>query len=302
MTWSLGTFIVFLTVNFILTVIYLIVAIYFRKVRRQLAYLRAIPMLLAPGVGILFFMLSWFGYEFIFRKDVDLSDVVFSKERMNELVRTNENIERNMVPLEEAIEISDNSELRGLVMGVAQGDYSKSLASIALALNCDDSETAHYAASVLQDALNDFRLRVSTDFNKVKTREDGYLELAVELIRYMDKVLIQNVFTPMEQKSFAGVMADTAEIVYLESAEDLSSDIYESVALRLLEVEDYDRSAIWADRSMIRYPYALSSYTSRLKLYFNSGQREKFFDTLNELKASPIIIDKETLELIRTFS
>jgi hypothetical protein len=187
-------------------------------------------------------------------------------------------------------------------MGVAQGDYSKSLASIALALNCDDSETAHYAASVLQDALNDFRLRVSTDFNKVKTREDGYLELAVELIRYMDKVLIQNVFTPMEQKSFAGVMADTAEIVYLESAEDLSSDIYESVALRLLEVEDYDRSAIWADRSMIRYPYALSSYTSRLKLYFNSGQREKFFDTLNELKASPIIIDKETLELIRTFS
>ncbi len=302
MTWSLGTFIVFLTVNFILTVIYLIVAIYFRKVRRQLAYLHAVPMLLAPGVGILFFMLSWFGYEFIFRKDVDLSDVVFSKERMNELVRTNENIERNMVPLEEAIEISDNSELRGLVMGVAQGDYSKSLASIALALNCDDSETAHYAASVLQDALNDFRLRVSTDFNKVKTREDGYLELAVELIRYMDKVLIQNVFTPMEQKSFAGVMADTAEIVYLESAEDLSSDIYESVALRLLEVEDYDRSAIWADRSMIRYPYALSSYTSRLKLYFNSGQREKFFDTLNELKASQIIIDKETLELIRTFS
>ena len=302
MTWSLRTFIIFLTVNFIATVIYLIVAIYFRKIKRQLAYLRAVPMLLAPGVGILFFIFSLFGYEFIFRKDVDLSDVVFSKERMNELVRTNESVERNMVPLEEAIEISDNAELRGLVMGVAQGDYSKSLASIALALNCDDSETAHYAASVLQDALNDFRLRVSTDFNKVKTREEGYLDLAVELIRYMDKVLVQNVFTRLEQKSFAGIMADTAEIVYLESAEDLTADIYEAVALRLLEVEEYERSAIWTDRSMIRYPYALSSYTSRLKLYFNSGQREKFFDTLNELKASPIIIDKETLELIRTFS
>ena len=227
---------------------------------------------------------------------------MFSKERTRELVRTNENIERNVVPLEEAIEISDNTELRGLVMGVAQGDYSKSLASIALALNCDDSETAHYAASVLQDALNDFRLRVSTDFNKVKNHEDGYIEIAVNLIDYMDKVLVQNVFTPMEQKSFAGIMADTAEILYSESADDLSAEIFESVALRLLEVEEFDRSAIWCDRSMIRYPYALSSYTIRLKLYFNSGEREKFFDTLNELKASPIIIDSETLELIRTFS
>lgn len=302
MTWGLGTFIVFLAVNFIVTVIYLIMAIYFRKIKRQLAYLRAIPMLLAPGVGFLFFVLSFFGYEFIFRKDVDLSDVVFSKERMRELVRTNESIERNMVPLEEAIEISDNTELRGLVMGVAQGDYSKSLASIALALNCDDSETAHYAASVLQDALNDFRLRVSTDFNRIRLREEGYSETASNLIKYMDKVLSQNVFTPMEQKSFAEIMADTAEILYLETSEEMGPEIYEAVALRLLEVEDFERSSVWCDRSMIRYPNTLSSYTCRLKLYFNSSEREKFFETLNELKASPVIIDNETLELIRTFS
>ena len=43
------------------------------------------------------------------------------------------------------------------MMNVVRGDVEESLASIALALNSDDSETSHYAATVLRDVLNDFR-------------------------------------------------------------------------------------------------------------------------------------------------
>ena len=264
--------------------------------------MRAIVMLLAPGVGALFLFLGWFGYEFIFRKDVDLSDVVFSKERERELVRSNEDMERNMVSLEEAIEVSDNGELRKLVMGVAQGDYEKSLSAIALALNCEDTETAHYAASVLQDALNDFRLRVSREYNEVMERKDETGETAESLIKYMNKFLVQKVFSNVEQKSFAEMYADVCKVYSEECPEKFDSDIYESVCLRLLEVEDYERCAKWCEASMADFPDALSSYTCRLKLYFNTNQKEKFFETLEELKSSPIIIDNETLKLIRAFS
>ena len=44
---------------------------------------------------------------------------------------------------------------------------------------------------------------------------------------------------------------------------------------------------------------ALAAYTCRLKLYFTMGEKEKFFEVLQELKESDIIIDNETLELIR---
>ena len=50
-----------------------------------------------------------------------------------------------------------------------------------------------------------------------------------------------------------------------------------------------------------RYPAALSSYTSELKLFFSCGDKEKFFDVMKRLRASDITIDSETLELIRTF-
>ena len=58
----------------------------------------------------------------------------------------------------------------------------------------------------------------------------------------------------------------------------------------------------WCIRAAEQYPDELSSYTCKLKLYFTAQQREKFFETLDDLKQSSIVIDRETLELIRTFS
>ena len=53
---------------------------------------------------------------------------------------------RNVVPLEEAIRISDKKNKRALLLNVIKGDVQESLASISLALNNEDSEVAHYAA------------------------------------------------------------------------------------------------------------------------------------------------------------
>ena len=301
MDWSMRWFLIFLFVNTVITIIYLAVSLILKKVSKELAWFRSVVMFLVPGVGPLLMLMGWFGFEHIFRQDVDLSDVIFSKDREREIIRTNEEKERNMVSLEEAIAVTDKEELRGLVMGIAQGDYEDSLKAISLALNSEDSETAHYAASVLQDALNDFRLKVQKGYNKVQKRDKQLVETATGLIAYMSKVLVQDVFTGVEQASFAHIMEKTAQILFEEAPEEVTSNIYETVCMRLLEIEDYEACELWCKRGMERYPNTLSSYTNLLKLYFNSDRREEFFQTMSDLKASPVIIDRETLELIRAF-
>ena len=52
--------------------------------------------------------------------------------------------ERNMVSIEEALEVTDKKSLRTFMMNVIRGDYRKYLSSISLALNNEDTETAHY--------------------------------------------------------------------------------------------------------------------------------------------------------------
>ncbi len=308
-------FIVFLVVNALVALFVFVIGLMLKKVNRRLLVIRCLIILMAPGVAPTMFLLSWMFHTIFFKKEVDLSDVVFSKEKSKELFRIDEERERNFVPLEEAIAVADNSELRELVMGVAQGDYSNSLASIYLALNCEDTETAHYAASVLQDALNDYRLIVQKEFKRLREtapnpdaeigptdeeREQRVQEMD-DLLDYINKVLEQKIFEPIEQVSFTGIMDSVMELFYSENPQKVSSEHFENVCLRLIDIKDFDNCKKWCDRALVSYPNTLSTYTTRIKMYFNSGERDKFFAAMEELKQSSLIIDKETLELIRTF-
>lgn len=301
MTKGYVWFIIFLIVNLIGSIVYFVLGMFKNKTRKKLLYIRSIVMVCAPGVGALLFFFSWLLYRIFFREEVDLSDVVFSKDREREIIRTNEEQDRNIVSLEEAIEVTDNTELRSLVMTIAQADVERSLSAISLALNSKDSETAHYAASVLQDTINDFRYEVSREYNEIQKRDETLSERVSYIIRYMNKFLSQKVFGQIEQASLVRQMDDIATILFEEKPEAMTSELIEIVALNLLDIQEYKKCELWADRSMSMYPNTLSSYTVRIKCYFNNGQKEQFFNALDDLKRSPVIIDKETLELIRTF-
>lgn len=140
------------------------VAVYwlFRRVRQteQAASfrLRCLIMLLCPVAGPMFFFFGWLYFRVFFHKPVDLDDVIFSKDQSKTYLMADEDRERNFVPLEEAIAVTDQANTRTLMMEIVRRDISNSLSTISLALHSDDSEVAHYAASVLQETLDKLRL------------------------------------------------------------------------------------------------------------------------------------------------
>ena len=296
-------FITIIAVNSLIVILYLLWNILLRNKDHKRSYwLRSVVMFLCPVVGISFFVLAHIFYLIFFSEPVDLEDVIFSKERVRTFIHADEESERNMVPLEEAIEVTDTDGLRNLMMNIVRGDIRKSLAAIALALNSEDTETAHYAASVLQDALNEFRTTVQRDYLLVKDEEEeNRVVYAGILIDYMNQVLEQKVLTNIEQVSYVNMMDEVGEILYQLDSEKITSSQYEAVSLRLLEIEDFEGCKKWCERAEYQYPNTLATYTCQLKLYFNSGQKERFFEVIEELKQSAIVIDNETLELIRVF-
>ena len=117
-------------------------------------------MVLCPVIGPLFFFMGQLFYLLVFWRDVDLADVIFSKERVRTRMKADEERERDIIPLEEAILVNEKKDLRMVMMNVIKEDIRNSLASITLALDSEDSEASHYAAAVLSDELNKFRLYV----------------------------------------------------------------------------------------------------------------------------------------------
>lgn len=301
MSQRMKLFIFLLIINLIVVVFYLIWNYIRRKEKIGSVWMKAVMMLLCPVTGPAFVFLSFLLFKLFSSQGMDLSDVVFSKDRKENFHRPDEEMERNMVSLEEALEVTDKKSLRTLMLNVIRGDYRNSLAAINLALNSEDSETAHYAASVLQDVLNDFRSKVQTDYLLCQEENEQQVENCIKLVEYMNPILEQQVLTNLEQRSMAERMQEMLQKAWELDKIKISSTVYEKVCQRLLEVKDYEKCILWCDRAMEQYPGALSSYTCQMKLYFSCGKKEKFFQVMQELRDSDITIDNETLELIRTF-
>ena len=315
--WSRYIFLIVVIINTVTAVIYLLWGILLvvpvkeqqtekeweRMFDNRRAFLiKFFVMLLCPVIGPLFFIISYLLDKILFWTAPDLEDVIFSKDRVKIQLKADEERVRNMVPLEEALAINEKTDRRTVMMNMVKGEIQDSRAAIALARDSEDSESSHYAASVMTDELNEFRRRVQALSWEILQEEEDETEYEEMLIDYMNQVLKLRIFTIIEQRRFVHIMADTAEKLRQKDQSKLKEEQYESVCLRLLEIEDYTDSEKWCAWLAEQYPERLSAYTCRLKLYFTLQNKEAFFTTLNDLKKSDVVIDRETLELIRVFS
>ena len=298
---QLRLFFLVLLINALVVLLYMVWNVLICKKKNRSFLLCSLVILLCPVVGPCFFLLAWLLFRLFYFAPVDLEDVVFSKARAKRFVHAEEERERNLAPLEEAIEITEAGDLRTLMMNVVRGDIQNSLATIALAMNSEDTETAHYAASVLQNTLNIFQDNVEKQIALIRQEDENRLQYADALVGYMNQVLEQKVLTGLEQERYVRLLEEVCEILYQEGQEQMRSSHFEAISLRLLDLEDFEDCEKWCMRAAARFPNTLGTYSCLLKLYFSSGQREKFFETIGELKRSPVVIDRETLELIRVF-
>lgn len=311
-------FIIICIVNLAVSLIYLLAGIFFAVPahaaaeeedapevlydNRRTYLLRFVVMLLCPVIGPLFFFMGHLFYLVVFWRDVDLADVIFSKERTQTHMKADEERERDIIPLEEAILVNEKKDLRMVMMNVIREDFKNCLSSITLALDSEDSEASHYAAAVLSDELNKFRIYVQRLRKQIQEEDSGQTECEEMLLDYMDSILRQRIFSAHEQRKFVNILTEAAESLYGKEPGRFTLKWYEEVCLRNLEVKDFEPCETWCGRLAEQFPEELQAYTCRLKLYFARQDREAFFDTLGALKKSNVVIDNETLELVRIFS
>lgn len=306
-------FLILLIVNLIVVVLYVVLEFLLRrfwgKERSRSCLPRAGIMLLCPLVGAAFILLGWVFFRLLYWREVQLADVVFSKERIDPQTRAEEQRESNIAPVEEAVAVMDQNNLRDMMLNMVRGNVKKSAAAISMALQSNDSEASHYAAAALQSLLNDFRTSVQNNYDQIiaETAEDSpeeiaaRMELAVETVELISEFLKHRLFTESEHRRYALMMDDLCERVLKNAPGRLEVSHYEAVSMQLLEVKDFELCRKWCLKAYADYPDKLEAYSCQLKLYFVSGEKDKFFRVIRELRSSDIAIDKDTLELIRVF-
>lgn len=297
-------FVVVLILNVLIVLGYLVYWLIFKKDEdnRKQYFMNSVIMLVCPVVGVLYFLISFLKYHVWDMDQRDLSDVVFSKQRHKPRVKADENRERNIVSVEESILVSDQDKKRTNMLNVLLGETDESYSAIAQALDSDDSEVAHYAASFLQTKMDTFRENVRKAQKEIEEGDITDTEIQkkiLTLITYMNQMLKQKVFTDVEQIDYVSQMELLCALLYEHAQQNMTISCYENMVNRFLELKSYDKAGLWGDRFQQQYPDHLSSYTLRLKMYFESNQKDRFFEVLDQLKASSVVVDNHTLELIR---
>lgn len=304
MTRSGIIFLIVLILNALIAIGYLLWYLIFKKEQDHSVQfvIHTVVMLICPIVGILYFLFAFLKYRFLKLGERDLSDVEFSKKRHVARVKADEKRERNIVAMEEAILVSDQEKKRTNMLNILLGETGESFSAIAQALDSDDSEVAHYAASFLQSKMDAFRETVRKKLRFIEAgdiKEEACQKQVLELIRYMDQMLKQNVFTQVEQLDYVEQMEQLCEKLYQNERSQFAPDCYECILGRTMGLREYDKAELWANRFCEQYPGHLSSFTLRLKLYFETSRKDRFFEVLDELRASTVVVDHQTLELIR---
>ena len=297
-------FLIILDFNCVAVVGYLLWFLVFKpkKDNRKQYFLYALIMILCPVIGPMYFLCTYLKFRLIRFGDRDLSDVEFSKKRYAARTKADEERERNIVPVEEAILISDQEKKRANMLNILLGETDEALSAIAMALESDDSEVAHYAASFLQSKLDAFREHVRSVKQHIQNRKaegEFCVEETLGLIGNMNQVLKQKVLTDVEQLDYVRQMEGLCQEVYETARDRLEPGHYSGLFYLLMDLQEFENAEIWAERFFDRYPEQLLPYTLRIKLYFETGQADKFQEVLTQLRGSAVEIDNQTLELIR---
>ncbi|MCI7322242.1 MAG: hypothetical protein MR508_02870 [Lachnospiraceae bacterium] len=258
-------------------------------------------MLVVPVAGPLFVFFSYL--DFILLRCAKVAcinpeEISFRKEKIR--VIRGDSLQRgiNQVPLEEALLESDSVSTRKALLDVLKEDYEDSISILMATMENEDSEVSHYASAAISDVLSKFKTCQKKLEEQYRSHmDDG--ELLTAYRKYVYKYLSYHVFPQTEENYYMLLCSELMEKAYADFPKMEVLD-YENWIDLLLEKGRQEQAEKWILRMQKDYPKTLPLYRAELQ-YCYLYDRENFGKCLQKIKDSRIMLDEDTLEVVRFF-
>ncbi len=269
--------------------------------RGPLSYIYFAIMLVCPILGPCYFLFAYVLFRINTRnKELTYGDISFDASRHERKQKADLVEEVDILPLEEAFIVSDKGDRRKALLTTLKRDYNKNISSILMGLNNEDTETSHYAASVVLSTSTEYLnlLAALKMVYEAQANEDNsdpahaYLQV---LRDYMDS----DILDATDKKKYISIHSNVMAWLYKTFREELYMEDYIYELNLLLEIEDYEEAIVWSNRLIHTYSDNDAAFYYTMKLYYLSGQFDKFLEMLTIVMKSDMSISNETLQIIR---
>lgn len=292
--------ILLLVINMIIAVVIFIYGLLNPKGRRCEFVTFSILVLFCPVAMPIFLALTRLIDMPSMRREVDMTEISFNQQREAIDDVPDYSMELNYVSLQDAMRLSSISDLRRLLINVMKYNSRMSLTSVAEAINSPDTETSHFAASAIQDALSEFRGTAQKFLSEMQKYPED-VEINLSALEYVYNGLKLRIMTPMEHQSYVYTADSVAENLFQHNVWFMTATHYLWMTELMISVSDYECADRWVRRAGEYRPKELDTYKARLRLAYARRSKDAFLNCLEEFKATDIKADQELLQLIRMY-
>ncbi len=248
-----------------------------------------------PVLGILIFLAVRFQS---FNSNINQDNHII-KELSNKMYFKELNMadETNVVSLEESLLISDTNHRRETMMKALKKDALNYFDFIKTAINNDDDETSHYAASSMLNTrrLLDIKMR---EISKIYHENPDDINVAMDFFDITDTYI--NIFD-FDAEIMAKYVEDN--ILLLKKIIKDKADIPQKYIIRLIELlissQNHGEAKEYCKIVLTSYPDNEDKYLALLKSYYEMKDKTDFDLTFKRLMDSDVVFSNEVLEIIR---
>lgn len=207
----------------------------------------------------------------------------------------------DVVPVEDAMAVSGNTEKRALLLGQLKKDLQENYRILLAAERDEDTESAHYVAAAKMEI---YRLQQARWLECRRDLEEApddprTFHAAVEVLSEM---LAGGVLSAREEDAYRKRLCHLVQAQMDKDADQVRADELAGCLDALVELgEDAEADRLWTEQAdRMRSEEA---YRSMLKMYHRAGERERFAAVLDDLRKNrQVRLSPTGLEQLRYWS
>ncbi|MEK3884253.1 hypothetical protein [Paenibacillus sp. PL2-23] len=207
--------------------------------------------------------------------------------------------ERNVIPIEEALLISEHQTRRRIMIDVLKRDSVQYLEILQTAVSNEDTETSHYAVSAIMEVKRKLliaiqELSVQYEANK----KDVYV---IQTYAEVLKSFLRSGF--LDQRTYTKYQYAYLELLtqYTQLSPMEEWAFREKVEVEL-ELQLYAVAEATCIHYLNQHPASEQAYLSKLKVHYTTKSAIKLEQTLEQLKQSPVKLSNHALTMVRFWS
>lgn len=287
---------IIIAVNCLIALVYMLIMRIGTK--KKYVFIRGMIMLLCPVTASLCYLFS-FVQDYIIRgKYVDYDSLSIDKTKMVFEKKIDKETELKTLPIEEVLTVAAAKDRREAMLNLLKTNVSGHLHLVRLAVENEDSETAHYAASVLTDIFGKFNSELSY-LQAAYDKDRKNREINEEYIDAVLKILNSGALFGVEETRYLYIYTGLMENLNQNHPKAVTGEQCGMMVKALYKEGKSAQAEEWARMTLERWPDDEQSYLNVMYIEYCLGKKAEFHDIIRKLSESGIPLSRKGLDIVR---